>query len=95
MLKKKYLFLAIAALGLAACAEKGLDNNDPANNGELEQSYVAITLAASDMNTKATNGNEYEEGLAEERKVESAYVFFFKDGDKWKVSGIAFENIEE
>lgn len=22
-------------------------------------------------------------------------VFFFKDGDKWKVSGIAFENIEE
>ena len=74
---KKYLFLAVAALGLAACAEKGLDNNDPANKGELEQSYVAVTLAADDMNTKATNGNEYEEGLAAERAVKSAYFFFF------------------
>ena len=83
---KKYLFLAVAALGFAACAEKGLDNNDPANNGELEQSYVAITLAADDMNTKATNGNEYVEGLPEERKVESAYVFFFKDGKAFPVA---------
>ena len=81
---KKYLFLAVAALGLAACAEKGLDNG-PANNGELEQSYVAITLAASDMNTKADDG-KYEEGLDVERKVESAYVFFFKDGAPFYVS---------
>ena len=82
---KKYLFLAVAALGFAACAEKGLDNNGPANNGELEQSYVAITLAASDMNTKADDG-KYEEGLAAERKVESAYVFFFKDGAAFPVA---------
>ena len=81
---KKYLFLAVAALGFAACAEKGLDNG-PVQNGELEQSYVAITLAADDMNTKATNGNDYEEGLAAERKVESAYVFFFKDGAAFPV----------
>ena len=81
---KKYLFLAIAALGLAACAEKGLDNNDPANNGELEQSYVAITLAADDMSTKAAG--DYEEGLAEERAVKSAYVFFFKDGAAFPVT---------
>ena len=27
--------------------------------------------------------------------VTDVNVFFFKDGDKWKVSGIAFENIEE
>ena len=82
---KKYLFLAVAALGLAACAEKGLDNG-PVQNGELEQSYVAVTFAASDMNTKATNGNSYEEGLAAERKVESAYVFFFKDGAAFPVA---------
>lgn len=82
---KKYLFLAVAALGFAACAEKGLDNNDPANNGELEQSYVAITLASSDMNTKAADGL-YEEGLPAERKVESAYVFFFKDGAAFPVA---------
>ena len=81
---KKYLFLAVAALGFAACAEKGLDNNDPANNGELEQSYVAITLAASDMNTKAAG--DYEAGLAEERAVKSAYVFFFKDGKAFPVA---------
>ena len=81
---KKYLFLAVAALGFAACAEKGLDNG-PVQNGELEQSYVAITLAADDMVTKATDG-EYEEGLAEERAVKSAYVFFFKDGAAFPVT---------
>lgn len=81
---KKYLFLAIAALGLAACAEKGLDNNGPANNGELEQSYVAITLAADDMATKADDG-KYEVGLDTERAVKSAYVLFFKDGEPFHV----------
>ena len=79
---KKYLFLAVAALGFAACAEKGLDNGP--QNGELEQSYVAITLASSDMNTKAAG--DYEEGLAEERAVKSAYVFFFKDGAAFPVA---------
>ena len=84
---KKYLILAVASLGFAACAEKGLDNNDPANKGELEQSYVAITLAADDMATKAvTNGNEYEKGLDVERAVKSAYVLFFKDGEPFHVS---------
>ena len=81
---KKYLFLAVAALGFAACAEKGLDNG-PVQNGELEQSYVAITLAADDMTTKADDG-KYEEGLAEERAVKSAYVFFFKDGAAFPVT---------
>ena len=79
---KKYLFLAVAALGFAACAEKGLENN--AATGELEESYVAITLAADDMNTKA-EGGKYEEGLDEERAVKSAYVFFFKDGAAFPV----------
>ena len=85
---KKYLFLAVAALGFAACAEKGLDNNDPANKGELEQSYVAITLAADDMNTKAGTDPDgvYAEGSEEERAVESAYVFFFKDDAPFLVS---------
>ena len=80
---KKYLFLAVAALGFAACAEKGLDNNTP--KGELEESYVAITLAADDMNTKADDG-KYEVGREEERFVKSAYVFFFKDGAAFPVT---------
>ena len=87
---KKYLFLAAAALGLAACAEKGLDNG-PVNNGELEQSYVAITLAADDMATKAvTNGNDYDPGLDVERQVGSAYAFFFKDGETEQTKGQPF-----
>lgn len=86
---KKYLFLAVAALGLAACAEKGLDNNGQANNGELEQSYVAITLAASDMNTKAGTDPDgvYADGTNDERKVKSAHVLFFYDnGDAFPVT---------
>ena len=86
---KKYLFLAVAALGFAACAEKGLDNNDPANNGELEQSYVAVTLAADDMATKAGTNHPgvYADGSYAERKVESAHVFFFYDnGDAFPVT---------
>ena len=75
---KKYLFIALAALGFAACSEKEESGNQPAQNAELEQSYVAITLAADDI-TRANDG-VYEEGLAEERAVKSAYVFFFKDG---------------
>ena len=74
---KKYLFIALAALGFAAC-EKSADENKTQQNAELEQSYVAITLAADDM-TRADDG-KYEEGLAEERAVKSAQVFFFKNG---------------
>ena len=80
---KKYLFIALAALGFAACAENG-EQNAPIQNGELEQSYMAITLTADDI-TRADDG-KYEEGLAEERAVKSAYVFFFKDGAAFPVS---------
>ena len=74
---KKYLFIALAALGFAAC-EKSADETKTQQNAELEQSYVAITLAADDM-TRADDG-KYEEGLNEERAVHEAIVFFFKNG---------------
>ena len=80
---KKYLFIALAALGFAACAENG-EQNAPIQNGELEQSYMAITLTADDI-TRADDG-KYEEGLDEERAVKSAYVFFFQDGAAFPVS---------
>ena len=74
---KKYLFIALAALGFAAC-EKSADENKTQQNAELEQSYVAVTLASDDM-TRAADG-KYEEGLNEERAVHEAIVFFFKNG---------------
>ena len=74
---KKYLLMALAALSFAACAEKGEDNTST-QNGELEQSYVAVTLTADDINTRADD-RKYEEGLDVERAVKSAYVFFFED----------------
>ena len=80
---KKYLFIALAAFGFAACTEVG-EENTPVQNAELEQSYMAITLAADDI-TRADDP-AYEEGLAEERAVESAYVFFFKDGAAFPVA---------
>ena len=73
---KKYLFIALAALGFAACAEKA-ETNVPANNGETEQSYVAVTFTADGV-TRADD-DKYEAGSVEERAVKSAYVFFFDE----------------
>ena len=77
---KKCLFIALAALGFVAC-EKDDENSGLNLSGELEQSYVAITLAADDMSTRAgTDPNGvYEDGTQEERHVSSAYVFFFNE----------------
>lgn len=78
---KKYLFIALAALGFAACAENG-EQNAPIQNGELVKSYVAITLAADDI----TRADDYVVGTDVERAVKSAYVFFFQNGDAFTVA---------
>ncbi len=81
---KKFLVLALAAFAFAACSEKEENGNQPVQNGELEQSYVAITLAADDL-TRADDG-KYDKGRDEERAVKSAYVFFFEDGVAFPVA---------
>ena len=81
---KKSFYLALAALGFAAC-EKGAENVVPEQKGEKEQSYVAITLAAGDLSTRAASDN-YDDGLEAERAVKSAHVFFFKDGAAFPVT---------
>ena len=85
---KKYLFIALAALGFAACAEK-LDDNSPVHNGELEESYIAINLLSADVDTRAaTDSYGYEEGTTAERAVKSAYFFFFdENGEPFNVTG--------
>ena len=81
---KKYLFIALAALGFAACSEKFDETKSPSHNGEIEESYIAINLMAADSDTRAQDpDNEkdggYEYGTDAERAVKSAYFFFFDE----------------
>lgn len=83
---KKYLFIALAVIGLAACAKDDLGNgNKPHHNGEVEESYIAISLAASES-TRADGDDGYLDGTEIERKVASAHFFFFKDGIAFPVN---------
>ena len=84
---KKYLFIALAALGFAACAEK-IDDNSPVQKGELEESYIAINLMSADVDTRASVNDNYgyEYGTEAERAIKNAYFFFFKDGSPFYVN---------
>jgi hypothetical protein len=86
---KKYLFIALAALGFAACAEKVEDTNLPVNNGELEESYIAINLMSANLETRAaTDSYGYEDGTDAERAIKTAHFFFFdENGDPFNVTG--------
>ena len=82
---KKYLFIALALLGMASCTKDDLNaGNKPNHNGEIEESYIAINLMAADSDTRAqdtTNPKDggYEDGTDEERAVKTAYFFFFDE----------------
>ena len=83
---KKYLFIALAVFGLAACAKDDISGgNGPSHNGEVEESYIAISLAASE-GTRADGDDGYLDGTEIERKVASAHFFFFKDGIAFPVN---------
>ncbi len=84
---KKYLFLAIALLGMASCTNDDIaDGNKPIHGGEVETSYIAINLNAAN-NTRAA-GDTYQDGLPAERAVNSAYFFFFfQNGNAFPVTG--------
>ena len=79
-MKIKFLALAMIAMLFTACKpdpqpEGG--EGSGTNNGEVENSYIAITVASAD---KERGSDGFDEGTAEERAVESAYIFFFKTG---------------
>lgn len=86
---KKYIFLAIALLGMASCAKDDVANgNKPTHSGEVETSYIAINLNAADI-TRA-EGGAYQEGLEAERAVKAAYFFFFDaEGNAFPVTATA------
>lgn len=86
---KKYLFIALAALGFAACADKLEDTKSPAHNGETEESYIAINLMAADADTRAEDGG-LDYGTAAERKINTAYFFFFdENGNPFNVVNVS------
>ena len=83
---KKYLFTALAALGFVAC-ENETENLGLNLSGELEQSYVAVSLLADDMTTRAS-GDDYEDGEDFERTVKSLYFFLFNEaGAPFNIDG--------
>lgn len=83
---KKMLFVALAALGFAACDNSDLNDGNNTHSGEVETSFIAINLNAVDNSTRAEGGS-YQEGLDAEREVKSAYFFFFNaDGSAFPVT---------
>lgn len=84
---KKYFIIALAALGFAACAEKIEDTNAPVQNGELEESFIAINLMSADLDTRAAEDDYgYADGTPDERKITSAHFFFFRDNVPFNVN---------
>ena len=79
-MKIKFLALAMIAMLFTACKPdpqpEGGEGSDP-NKGEVENSYIAISIASAD---KERGSDGFDEGTPEERLVESAHVFFFTDG---------------
>ena len=83
-MKFKFLTLAVIAMLFTACkpqSESGSENSGT-NNNDGEKSYISISLASSDGEKRDGGNNDggYEEGEVDERRVKTAYAFFFTDG---------------
>ena len=75
-MKTKYFFLAVAALGMAACTEVDdfSQNNLPVAGGP-DKGFLAIDLNADGISRAA--GDTYEDGTAAEQTVSEATFYFF------------------
>lgn len=88
---KRYLFITLAALGLLGCTENMTEPNSPIK-GELERSYISVTLMTDDAATRADDV-DFEYGDAAERYVENVHFFLFKgDGSAFPVNGVGGKN---
>ena len=88
---KRYLFITLAAFGLLGCAENMTEPNSPIK-GELERSYISVTLMTDDAATRADDV-DFEYGDAAERYVENVHFFLFKgDGSAFPVNGVSGKN---
>ena len=83
---KRYLFITLAALGLLGCTENINEPNSPNVKGELERSYIAVSIMSDDA-TRAEGEEDFEYGDAAERYVENVHFFLFKsDGSAFPVN---------
>ena len=88
---KRFSFIIFAALGLLGCSDKATDPVSPIEKGELERSYISITLKSDDSGSRADD--EFEYGEAEERYVENVHFFLFKhDQTAFPVNGTSGKN---
>ena len=72
-------------MGLAGCTEKMTDSGS--SKGELERSYISVTLKSDDAGTRAGEDPDFEYGEADERYVENVHFFLFKsDGSAFPVT---------
>ena len=82
---KRHLFIILAALGFAGCTEKMTDSGS--SKGELERSYISVTLKSDDAGTRAGEDPDFEYGEEDERYVENVHFFLFKaDGSAFPVT---------
>ena len=69
------------------------NTSSPNQKGELERSYISVTLNSDDAGTRAEGETEFDYGLAAERYVENAHFFLFKgDGSAFPVSASGGKN---
>ena len=84
-MKIKFLALAMIAMLFTACKPDpqpvGGDGSGT-NNGDVESSNIAISLASSDSENRGDDSTkDYLKGEDYERAVKSAHEFFFTDGE--------------
>ena len=88
---KRFPFIIFAALGLLGCSDKATEPVSPIEKGELERSYISITLKSDESGSRA--GDEFEYGEAEERYIENVHFFLFKhDETAFPVNGTSGKN---
>ncbi|MBQ5669692.1 MAG: Mfa1 fimbrilin C-terminal domain-containing protein [Tidjanibacter sp.] len=88
---KRFPFI-IALLGLFGC-DTTTEPVSPIEKGELERSYLSVSLKSDDTYSRAGGGDEFEYGEADERYVENVHFFLFKsDKTAFPVNGTGGRN---
>ena len=98
-MKIKFLALAMIAMLFTACKpDPQPDGGDGSgtNNGNAENSYIAISIATDNMDRDFDDGSEtFEDGEDDENAVKSVNVFFFRNGNSFIINEAIGKNFQE